>query len=340
MIKTLRKYFIPNEENEYKPHILRKVAVSITAFLAVFIFGVGVFHQIVIHKTDLLSAVIPRTLVDLANGSRSANNLKSLAVNPNLEYAAQLKANDMALKSYFAHVSPEGVEPWHWFREAGYRYVYAGENLAVNFSDSVDVNNAWLNSPTHRANIMNDRFTEIGIATARGFYKGRETVFVVQMFGRPAVASSQLASAQTPVPATPPAVETQAPSTPQSPAPLAAGVSVLGEDFLAKEETFTSTVNPDLTEEEVIASLSEPVEDVGESQAGVPAKIATSPQTLMNVLYVLLGAFILISLLLTIFIEIKRQHPMHIIYGVGLLLFIVFLAYFYRTFIFTEVIIL
>jgi len=333
MIKTLKKYFIPNEENDYKPHILRKTAVVAIAVISVLIFFAGVFQNLIILKTDLLSAVIPRTLVDLANGSRFGSNLGALTISPTLEQAAQLKANDMALKSYFAHVSPDGVEPWHWFREAGYKYVYAGENLAVNFSDSVDVNNAWLNSPTHRANIMNDKFTEIGIATSKGFYKGRETIFVVQMFGRPVKAPTQLASASSPTTPTP------EPIVVEPTQPTTAGVSVLGEDF-ENQEIFVSTVNTDLTEEEVSASLSESTPTVVDEQTSAPERVATSPQTFMNVLYILLGLFIFTSLLLTIFIEIRRQHPKHIIYGVGLLLLIVFLTYFYRTFIFTEVIIL
>lgn len=337
MIKTLRKYFIPNEENEYKPHILRKTAVVAIAVISVLIFFAGVFQNLIILKTDLLSAVIPRTLVDLANGSRFGSNLGALTINSTLEQAAQLKANDMALKSYFAHVSPDGVEPWHWFKEAGYKYVYAGENLAVNFSDSVDVNNAWLNSPTHRANILNDKFTEIGIATAKGYYKGRETIFVVQMFGRPLKTATQLASANTSANSAPAPAQTAPTQTPAQ--PTTAGVSVLGEDFENKE-IFVSTVNPELTEEEVSASLSESTPVVVEEQTSAPERVATSPQTLMNVLYILLGLFIFISLLLTIFIEIRRQHPKHIIYGVGLLLLIVFLTYFYRAFIFTEVIIL
>ncbi len=62
-----------------------------------------------------------------------------LAVNPVLERAAQAKADDMAAKSYFSHNSPDGVTPWFWLNQAGYVFTYAGENLAANFSDSIDV---------------------------------------------------------------------------------------------------------------------------------------------------------------------------------------------------------
>jgi hypothetical protein len=102
----------------------------------------------------------------------------------------------MAEKGYFSHTGPDGAQPWKWFREAGYRYEYAGENLAVNFNESEDVVNAWMKSPTHRANILKHDFTEVGIGVATGTYKGKEAVFVVQFFGKPAPeGAAQTASA-------------------------------------------------------------------------------------------------------------------------------------------------
>ena len=184
-MKTVKKYLIPSEENQYKPHLLRKASLAVIATLSVAIFALGVFQNTVFMKSDFLSAVISRVLVDLANENRVENNLNGLTSNPMLEEAARQKAEDMASKGYFAHNSPDGTTPWYWIKNAGYKFAYAGENLAVNFSDSEDVDKAWMNSPGHRANILHSKFTEIGIATARGEYKGKSTVFVVQMFGRP-----------------------------------------------------------------------------------------------------------------------------------------------------------
>ena len=135
---------------------------------------------------DSLSAIYASALVTLANRDRAAQNVSELTVNPLLEKAAQMKADDMAAKSYFAHNTPEGLTPWYWMEQAGYKYTFAGENLAVNFNDSEAVETAWKNSPTHWYNIINPRFTEIGIATSTGIYKGRTAIFVVQMFGSPA----------------------------------------------------------------------------------------------------------------------------------------------------------
>jgi len=135
---------------------------------------------------DSLSAIYASVLVDLTNRDRTTANVKELKVNPLLEKAAQAKADDMAARGYFAHNTPEGLSPWYWLNEAGYKYVFAGENLAVNFNDSNDVQRAWMNSKGHFLNILNPRFTEIGIATSTGVYKNRIAVFVVQFFGAPA----------------------------------------------------------------------------------------------------------------------------------------------------------
>ena len=134
---------------------------------------------------DSLSAIYAAVLVNLTNQNRAVANIAELKVSPILEKAAQMKADDMASKSYFAHNTPDGKTPWYWFEQAGYKYIYAGENLAVNFEESADVETAWMNSRGHFLNIMNPKFTEIGIATSTGLYKGRQAVFVVQMFGAP-----------------------------------------------------------------------------------------------------------------------------------------------------------
>jgi uncharacterized protein YkwD len=131
------------------------------------------------------AAVVTATLVSLTNESRADKNLYGLQESDALTRAAQAKADDMASKGYFSHSSPYGKLFWEWIREAGYGYSYAGENLAISFSDSEEIIDAWLDSPSHRANVLSTNFSEIGVATATGTYKGRPTTFVVQMFGTP-----------------------------------------------------------------------------------------------------------------------------------------------------------
>ena len=93
----------------------------------------------------------------------------------------------MVKKGYFSHLTPDGKDLTHFLNQVGYNYKYAGENLAVNFFDSVAVTEAWIKSTTHRDNLVKDKYTEIGVASATGIFQGRQSVFVVQYFGLPAL---------------------------------------------------------------------------------------------------------------------------------------------------------
>lgn len=168
-------------------HVLKESIVISMLIIALGVFVAGFGHRIALFeaKSDFLAAVYAKTLVALTNDAREERDLAVLAVNPTLTKAAQMKADDMAQKGYFAHYGPDGSAPWDWMEKAGYEFVYAGENLAVNFTDSKDVKKAWMASPPHRSNILHANYSEIGIATAAGTYKGEDAVFVVQMFGTP-----------------------------------------------------------------------------------------------------------------------------------------------------------
>ncbi len=159
-----------------------KILLVVVVVLAII---VGTNSKIRSGVVDSLSAIYASVLVNLANTDRATKNISELKVNSLLQVAAQMKADDMAAKGYFAHNTPEGFTPWYWLDRAGYKYKYAGENLAVNFVESADVHRAWSASPTHWLNIINPKYTEIGIATSTGMYKGMQAVFVVQMFGSP-----------------------------------------------------------------------------------------------------------------------------------------------------------
>lgn len=132
------------------------------------------------------------TLVNLANQSREAAGLNPLADNSVLDLAAQLKAEDMVKNQYFAHTSPAGITPWVWFTKAGYNYKFAGENLAIGFFDSQEVYNAWMNSPDHKANLMNPNYKEVGTAVLSGF-GNNNTIVVVQIFGSQATPKTAIA---------------------------------------------------------------------------------------------------------------------------------------------------
>lgn len=168
-----------------KRRSLRK-NILLIALAAVVSLGLsGILGALVVYKDLPYAAVLPAALNDLANATRRGALLGTLHADPLLTEAAQLKANDMAKKGYFAHVGPDGTTPWHWLDRVGYEYELAGENLAVNFGESKDVHDAWMNSPSHRANLLKSGYTEIGTAVATGTYKGGPAVFIVEFYARP-----------------------------------------------------------------------------------------------------------------------------------------------------------
>lgn len=137
------------------------------------------------RDTNSLPAVVPLDIISLINKERSQAGEATLRENLVLTQAAQMKASDMAKKGYFAHTSPEGKILSSWLGEVGYVYINAGENLAVSFSDSASLVEAWMNSPGHRGNILNGTYTETGVGIAKGTYEDKETTFIVQFFGTP-----------------------------------------------------------------------------------------------------------------------------------------------------------
>lgn len=139
------------------------------------------------------SAITSQKVIELTNIDRQRAKLSLLETNDTLTRAAEMKAADMAAKGYFSHTSPEGTSPWHWFDQAGYAYRYAGENLAIRFTNAEEEQQAWMNSSSHRANILNAKYHEIGVAVQSEMQDGRPVLVVVQLFGtRQNVAASAL----------------------------------------------------------------------------------------------------------------------------------------------------
>jgi uncharacterized protein YkwD len=246
-------------------------------------------------RSSQMAAVISATLVDLANDDRGEEDLGSLTVNPKLVAAAQAKADDMVKNGYFAHNSPDGKTSWYWFAQENYSFSYAGENLAVNFSDSEDVERAWMKSPTHRANIMNGKFTEIGIATAVGKYEGKETVFVVQMFGTPR------ASAATPRTIT----------TTEAPEDIA--IATTEPEPIRVEETADAPVP---TEPTVLADSGDSV-----TRYATPLEsLIASPHGFLRTIYIVSALIIILALLFTTRLEIAHHHTRHVVAATCLIL--------------------
>ncbi len=139
-------------------------------------------------------------IIDATNNERIKAGLTPLKVNEKLETSAKIKVDDMITNQYFEHTSPSGKTVADLGNEVGYDYVVMGENLALgDFSSASDLLQAWMNSPGHRANILNASYQDIGVYAAQGTYQGRTVWFAVQHFGTergvcPAVNSSIKAS--------------------------------------------------------------------------------------------------------------------------------------------------
>ncbi|MBI2437060.1 MAG: hypothetical protein HYV41_04960 [Candidatus Magasanikbacteria bacterium] len=187
----LHNFFIPHAGNNYHPHILHTKRA--------FLYG-GLFiamKVIVISFTALLPLqvfVMPDVLkiegeniIAFTNQLREDQGLAPLEGEVKLFTSSDLKAQDMATKEYFDHRSPEGKGLADFLTEAGYDYHVAGENLAIGFFDAKKLVDAWKNSPTHYANLVDPEFFEIGVGVEVGNYNGSPTVYVAQHFGSPAL---------------------------------------------------------------------------------------------------------------------------------------------------------
>ena len=149
-----------------------------------------IFKQANIHNVlGFATDISVDKLYQLVNEQRQKNNLSPLVLNSSLSLAAQKKAENMFRENYWSHYSPDGKTPWDFILGTGYKYEYAGENLAKNFLFSNGVVDAWMNSTTHRENLLKKEYTDVGYAIVNGVLNGEQTTLVVQEFGKPLASS-------------------------------------------------------------------------------------------------------------------------------------------------------
>jgi hypothetical protein len=290
-------------------------------------------------------------IVDLTNNEREDQTLGQLRRSSILDVAAQMKAQDMADNEYFAHFSPTGVSPWFWFAETQYNFVNAGENLAIHFTDSGEVVDAWMESPAHRANIMNGNYTEIGVGTAEGEFEGFKTLYIAQFFGTPAVQPA-VTGAHIEVGHTEEKIDTPVVVTvPGETDVLAEAVTVVEDVVYVEANPVPVTIrteNPELEEEKTNTPDTERIASemaendsilfsdfMSTSTGAIPASInptdtqkinnapyflevLTRPSVVLQILYIAMGLLVLVSLVLSIFVEIRKQHPIQIVYSMAL----------------------
>jgi hypothetical protein len=176
--------------------------------------------------------------------------------------------------------------------------------------DSEDVVAAWLASPKHRENIMNTRYEEIGIGTARGMYQGKDTVFIVQLFGAPrAVPQAPQVAAAMEEPAVP---QVLPPPAVPSPAPVPQPAVAGAENAVILSDT-QQTLNTAVREGEKV------VEKTAKKYSTFTERIAANPRTVTSVFYLTLATLVLLALTFVFFLRMAVPHPHMLIHSVAFL---------------------
>lgn len=230
MIQQLRHWLIPSKKNNFHPKSLRPIGLSIVVLVLAFI--PTLYNLASTQSMQVLGYASNISIGDLhaiSNDQRAGNGVGALSLNGTLNQAAANKAAHMFANNYWAHNAPDGTTPWAFMSGAGYSYALAGENLAKGFSTSSGVVTGWMNSPGHRANVLNSGFKDVGYAVMNGTLLGEETTLVVAMYGATNVSAPPPAPAPapTPAPAAAPAPAPAAPTTPiveEAPEPTPAEV--------------------------------------------------------------------------------------------------------------------
>ena len=185
MWKYLKHLILPGHTNNFRAKLLHlDFFVLYVVLFFVMSFSFKTVHKINPDILGFATDIHIDQLVTLTNQKRAESGLSALRLNSQLSEAAAGKARDMFTKGYWAHTAPDGVTPWDFINGAGYTYTVAGENLAKNFSNSSGVVDAWMNSSSHRENILRGQYEDIGFAVVNGVLNGEETPLVVQMFGK------------------------------------------------------------------------------------------------------------------------------------------------------------
>lgn len=340
------------QKGNYSLDSFQKIALGGMLALTLLTFVGANLHAVLWQSSRwLVSTVLPAVVIDMTNDERADIAAAPLRRSAVLDEAARLKAQHMAKNEYFSHYAPDGTSPWYWFDTAGYSYAHAGENLAIHFTDSSEVVGAWMNSPTHRANIVNGVFTEIGVGTAKGEYEGYDTVYVVQLFGTPAQAPVvKTTPAPAPRPAPVLAVADPVPVRNDDQAVLAVTEDAVPEEVTALEEV---SIEPEIVTEPNPASepviISEPADVVVVEMEPIatssglavatffeePVKkesrslvsLITKPNSILQIVYLTFGAIVVILLATSVIFEARHKRYVQMCYGLGLLAIMVVLWY-------------
>ena len=198
---SIVKFFLPHHKNNHRAHAVKAPAIfSYVVFLILLQVFLKIFSIPGSNILGVSTNISATDIISLTNERRISQGVRPVKENQLLSQAAAAKAQDMLNQNYWAHFAPDGKTPWQFITQTGYKYSVAGENLARDFDNANSVVVAWMNSPSHKQNLLDGSFTEIGVAVTEGNLNGVNGSLVVQMFASPAnPAPAQ--QAETPTPA-------------------------------------------------------------------------------------------------------------------------------------------
>lgn len=317
-----KRLFIPCDDNNYRPKILEGKYLIYILLLACFLRLSTFLFFWQLPNTSFFADISKMVLIENLNSERSDLKLGKLKENALLNKAASLKANDMMQNGYFSHTSPTGVTPWYWFKKVGYDYKSAGENLGVGFVDSNELHQAWNESPSHKANLVNKNYKDIGISFLEGNFQGSQTIIVVQLFGAqklfptikpqiPVIATTTT----TIVPVIKPIVPT-VPVAPAVPTPIPQpilkpttnqGTANLVQNFASTASGMVSTVAGDSTTSLSFVATTN-IEEMKGFWAGVLKFFAKDYNGLTQKIVLVFLLINIVALILNIVIKIFVQH--------------------------------
>jgi hypothetical protein len=326
-----KNYFIPNDCNDFKPKILRTKTLAIIA-IALLIVKMSVTGYLFFIYPNLarMTAMIQDEIYSLVNSERQTNDIAVLGTNEVLNKVAKAKADDMISKNYFAHKSSDGKMIWDMISRDEYPYLYVGENLAMNFTSAQSAHKALMLSETHKKNILNLKYTEIGVAVVPGEINNKKTNVLVQVFAHAKVASTPIVRQDTP--STP--VESQvSPSIVDESQVLSAEESITTEP----EKTENPIPTAPTTIEQERQAVAEPAEELAPNlnrdlrenilaatAIEIPNKNGTAIKAINYSQYIFIGALalLIIALLVNILVRISIQHKPVIVQTLLVIVFV------------------
>jgi hypothetical protein len=335
-----KNYFIPNKGNGFKPKILRTKQLAIIAALLLFLkISVTSYLFFIYPNLARMSAILESEFYNLINIERKSNGVPLLTTNSVLNEVARAKAEDMINKGYFAHKSPDGKMIWDMINRNEYPYLYVGENLAMNFTSARSAHKALMLSPAHKKNILNSKYTEMGIAVASGKINNKETnilveVFAYPQFSKPAIAmESNLKKEASPnEPAKAPFVK----QTESAPKPQGVVSRILSaeskaggdrEEYADKEQPTDRGKNKKVAEQGLNNGGIEAPRMASIKKIGIedPQRYTGAAKAINYLQYVFVGAliFLIILLLINILVRASIQHKPVIIQTILVIIFII-----------------